>query len=343
MRLCILLFTLAAGGCVSRPPSIAHVHLGHALTGVHVTPGQARLSTGGGEAGGRHRTRSRRRRRATTELSQLKAEVAAAVKATNSEGRIRARSTRWSWRPTTFRSRRLRPTRRSTCSSPRRSSRATPCAWWSDASSSACWARTSTRAAPWTRRSCWPAKSPRSRRRTSTAKMRTRTARSARSRAEFGMKQLRAQLDGIIARESPPYRTVGSVVPVQSRAAAERRLGVRQARARRQHRRLSVMSAHTSLIHCVVEPAGCRACAIALAQAHSHEGGAVSRTPARRWPPRARRSRLRPPHCERGSRSPMRWSRPIATTRQCTRSRMASRCIRATATCRRSCAPRAAW
>jgi len=31
---------LAASGCVARPPTIAHVHLGHALTGVHVTPGQ---------------------------------------------------------------------------------------------------------------------------------------------------------------------------------------------------------------------------------------------------------------------------------------------------------------
>jgi hypothetical protein len=30
-----------ASGCVTRPPSIAHVHLGHALTGVHVTPGRA--------------------------------------------------------------------------------------------------------------------------------------------------------------------------------------------------------------------------------------------------------------------------------------------------------------
>ena len=28
-------------GCVTRPPTIAHVHLGHALTAVHVTPGQA--------------------------------------------------------------------------------------------------------------------------------------------------------------------------------------------------------------------------------------------------------------------------------------------------------------
>jgi hypothetical protein len=26
-------------GCVTRPPTIAHVHIGHALTGVHVTPG----------------------------------------------------------------------------------------------------------------------------------------------------------------------------------------------------------------------------------------------------------------------------------------------------------------
>jgi hypothetical protein len=27
-------------GCVTRPPTIAHVHIGHAITGVHVTPGQ---------------------------------------------------------------------------------------------------------------------------------------------------------------------------------------------------------------------------------------------------------------------------------------------------------------
>jgi hypothetical protein len=27
-----------AGGCVSRPPTVAHVHIGHAITGVHVTP-----------------------------------------------------------------------------------------------------------------------------------------------------------------------------------------------------------------------------------------------------------------------------------------------------------------
>src|ERR1700747_3176704 len=32
-----LLWPLPAG-CVSRPPTIAHVHIGHAVTGVHVTP-----------------------------------------------------------------------------------------------------------------------------------------------------------------------------------------------------------------------------------------------------------------------------------------------------------------
>jgi hypothetical protein len=32
---------LALGsGCASRPPTVAHVHIGHAITGVHVTPGE---------------------------------------------------------------------------------------------------------------------------------------------------------------------------------------------------------------------------------------------------------------------------------------------------------------
>jgi hypothetical protein len=39
LRASVVLFLLAAtSGCVTRPPTIAHVHLGHALTGVHVTP-----------------------------------------------------------------------------------------------------------------------------------------------------------------------------------------------------------------------------------------------------------------------------------------------------------------
>lgn len=38
LRLLTVMTALAAAGCVTRPPTIAHVHLGHALTAVHVTP-----------------------------------------------------------------------------------------------------------------------------------------------------------------------------------------------------------------------------------------------------------------------------------------------------------------
>lgn len=38
LRLLAVLTLLASAGCVTRPPTIAHVHLGHALTAVHVTP-----------------------------------------------------------------------------------------------------------------------------------------------------------------------------------------------------------------------------------------------------------------------------------------------------------------
>ncbi len=34
---CVLVAGL--GGCATRPPTLAHVHIGHAVTGVHVTPG----------------------------------------------------------------------------------------------------------------------------------------------------------------------------------------------------------------------------------------------------------------------------------------------------------------
>jgi hypothetical protein len=38
IRLAALIAIAACAGCVTRPPTIAHVHIGHALTGVHVTP-----------------------------------------------------------------------------------------------------------------------------------------------------------------------------------------------------------------------------------------------------------------------------------------------------------------
>ncbi len=34
----LVALVVALAGCVARPPTIAHVHIGHALTGVHVTP-----------------------------------------------------------------------------------------------------------------------------------------------------------------------------------------------------------------------------------------------------------------------------------------------------------------
>jgi hypothetical protein len=35
---CAFVFLPLLHGCVSRPPTVAHVHIGHAITGVHVTP-----------------------------------------------------------------------------------------------------------------------------------------------------------------------------------------------------------------------------------------------------------------------------------------------------------------
>jgi hypothetical protein len=38
-RTLVLVTVAGTSACVTRPPTIAHVHIGHALTGVHVTPG----------------------------------------------------------------------------------------------------------------------------------------------------------------------------------------------------------------------------------------------------------------------------------------------------------------
>jgi hypothetical protein len=73
-----------AAGCVSRPPSIAHVHLGHALTGVHVTPGQQGYLLVAEKQAEDVVALAQKAARGT-ELAQLKADVAAAVIATNSE------------------------------------------------------------------------------------------------------------------------------------------------------------------------------------------------------------------------------------------------------------------
>jgi hypothetical protein len=79
------LLALGISGCVtSRPPTMAHVHIGHALTGVAVTPGQKGYLL---EAEERAQSASDLANKAATEasLEQIKLDVAAVVKATNSE------------------------------------------------------------------------------------------------------------------------------------------------------------------------------------------------------------------------------------------------------------------
>jgi hypothetical protein len=84
-RMFALLPMLAlAAGCVTRPPTIAHVHIGHALTGVHVTPDkQGYLLVAEKQAEDVVTLAEKAARGA--DLAQLKADVAAAVTATNSE------------------------------------------------------------------------------------------------------------------------------------------------------------------------------------------------------------------------------------------------------------------
>jgi hypothetical protein len=75
---------LVMAGCVSRPPTIAHVHIGHAITGVHVTPNQeGYLVTA--ERRGAQTVDWANRAAAGNDLAEIKKSVAAAVKATDSE------------------------------------------------------------------------------------------------------------------------------------------------------------------------------------------------------------------------------------------------------------------
>jgi hypothetical protein len=80
----ILLSAMGMAACVSRPPSIAHVHLGHALTGVHVTPGkQGYLLVAEKQA--EDIAALAQKASQSSDLVQLKADVAAAMNATNND------------------------------------------------------------------------------------------------------------------------------------------------------------------------------------------------------------------------------------------------------------------
>jgi DnaJ-domain-containing protein 1 len=81
----LLAFGLA--GCVTRPPTIAHVHLGHALTGVHVTPGKSGYLIVAEERAEAIRELATTAASAN-DLSRIKPQVAAAVQATLSENQF---------------------------------------------------------------------------------------------------------------------------------------------------------------------------------------------------------------------------------------------------------------
>ena len=84
-RALALFAVLSASSCVTRPPTIAHVHVGHALTGVHVTPGQAGYLLVAEERAVAVRDLAQKAS-ADTNLPQIKTDVAAAVAATVSDG-----------------------------------------------------------------------------------------------------------------------------------------------------------------------------------------------------------------------------------------------------------------
>jgi hypothetical protein len=86
-RIASIFFLAAAvvsAGCVSRPPTIAHVHLGHALTGVHVTPGRVGYLAVAEERALQAAESAHTAARASS-LAQLKPAVAAVAHAASSE------------------------------------------------------------------------------------------------------------------------------------------------------------------------------------------------------------------------------------------------------------------
>jgi hypothetical protein len=79
-----LLCLLGVSGCVSRAPTIAHVHIGHAITGVHVTPNQeGYLVTA--ERRGRETAEFVKLAAASSDLAEIRKNAASAVHATDSE------------------------------------------------------------------------------------------------------------------------------------------------------------------------------------------------------------------------------------------------------------------
>ena len=71
-------------GCVSRPPTVAHVHIGHAITGVHVTPGHEGYMAIA-EKRAREAVDFATKARDATDLVEIKGNIALALRATVSK------------------------------------------------------------------------------------------------------------------------------------------------------------------------------------------------------------------------------------------------------------------
>jgi len=84
MRLFLLLALVCSTGCVSRPPTIAHVHIGHALTGVHVTPNHEGYFVQA-EKRAKEAIDAAQKGLASSELAEKRKDAAAIVKATDSD------------------------------------------------------------------------------------------------------------------------------------------------------------------------------------------------------------------------------------------------------------------
>jgi uncharacterized protein YdbL (DUF1318 family) len=202
----LLLLAFTMSGCVSRPPSIAHVHLGHALTGVHVTPDKkGYLLVAEKQAEDVVALAAKAAR--STELAQVKTDVAAAVTATNSEDAFGLKH-----------------------SLIMASNHISFAATSSDASrnvqeSAPLFARDTVRVVERCELIALLGKDVAQARSVDEARLlaaeiavlaranldgedANQDGKVGATAAEYGMKQLRAELDGIIARENPAYRTV---------------------------------------------------------------------------------------------------------------------------------------
>jgi hypothetical protein len=205
-RALLIAAPLLVVGCVTRPPTIAHVHLGHALTGVHVTPGkQGYLLVAEKQAEDVYTLAQKAT--SGTDLAQLKNDVAAAVNATNSEAEFGLKHS------LVMASNHINFAATSPDASP------------NVQQSAPVFARDTVRVVERCELIGLLGKDVDASTSVKEAQLLAgEIANLARANldgedadhdgtvggnpAEFGMKQLRAELDGIIARENPPYRTV---------------------------------------------------------------------------------------------------------------------------------------